>query len=94
MNLRMVYVDCNHCGYWRETNFSIPVYGGDTCAPRTELNTHAYMRVLGRQCYVFDTVQGRHCDVQPYGCVLGSMKRVSVVDVTVDYDCSYTHKTY
>ena len=32
------------------------VYGGVTCAPRTELDTHANMIVLGRQCYVFDTV--------------------------------------
>ena len=58
------------------------------------MDTHANMIVLGRQCYVFDTVQGRHCDVQPYGCVLGSMKGVSVVDAAVAYDCSYTHKTY
>ena len=28
------------------------VYGGVTCAPRTELDTHANMIVLGRQCYV------------------------------------------
>ena len=62
------------------------VSGGDECAPRTELDTHANMIVLGRHCFVFDTIEGRHCDVQPFDKALGSMKGVPVVDAAIAYD--------
>ena len=70
------------------------VSGGDLCAPRTELDTHANMIVLGRHCFIFDTVEGRHCDVQPFDKALGSMRGVPVVDAAIAYDCPYTHRTY
>ena len=68
--------------------------GYDSIDPRTELDSHANMVVLGRNCFVFDSVQGRHCDVQPFDPSIGCAKKVPIVDGAIAYDCPISHKTY
>ena len=62
--------------------------------PRTELDSHANMMVLGKNCFVFDNVHGRTCDVEPFDKNLGTAKQIPVVDAALAYDCPYTHETY
>ena len=62
--------------------------------PRTELDSHANMVVLGKNCFVFDNVHGRTCEVAPYDPSMGTTKMVPVVDAALAYDCPYTHRSY
>ena len=62
--------------------------------PRTELDSHANMVVLGKNCFVFDNVHGRTCDVEPFDKNLGTAKQIPVVDAALAYDCPYSHETY
>ena len=59
----------------------------------TELDSHANMAVMGKNCFVFDAVKGRHCDVQSFDLSKGS-QTVPIVDAAVAYDCPYTCQTY
>ena len=52
------------------------------------------MAVLGKHCFVFDSVNGRTCDVAPYDPSIGTVKKVPVVDAALVYDCPYTFKPY
>jgi hypothetical protein len=61
---------------------------------RTELDSHANMVVLGSNCFVFDNVHGRTCDVEPFDKSLGVAKKIPIVDAALVYDCSYSHETY
>ena len=61
---------------------------------RTELDSHANMVVLGVNCFVFDTVHGRTCDVEPFNRTLGTAKQVPIVDAALAYDCPYSQQTY
>jgi hypothetical protein len=61
---------------------------------RTELDSHANMVVLGVNCFVFDTVHGRTCDVEPFDRTLGTAKKVPIVDAALAYDCPYSQQTY
>ena len=63
-------------------------------ASRSELDSHANMVVLGRNCFVFDGVHGKTCDVEPFDPKLGKAKKVPVVDAAVAYDCPYSHQTF
>ena len=62
--------------------------------PRTELDSHANMVLLGQHCFVFDNVHGRTCDVAPYDPSIRTAKKIPVVDAALMYDCPYTHKPY
>ena len=61
---------------------------------RTELDSHANMVVLGRNCFVFDSVQDRYCEVEPFDKSIGTLKRVPIVDAAIVYDCPYTMKSH
>ena len=63
-------------------------------SPRTELDSHANMIVIGKHSFIFDSVHGRNCDVQPFDPSIGTAKQVPIVDAAIAYDCPHTHKTY
>ena len=52
------------------------------------------MVVLGKHCFVFDTVHDRTCDVEPFDKTLGVARKIPIVDAALAYDCPYTHRTY
>lgn len=70
--------------------FSSPI-GIDS---RSELDSHANMMVLGKNCFIFDTVHGRTCDVEPFDRSLGVAKIIPFVDASLSYDCPITHESY
>ena len=59
-----------------------------------ELDSHANVVLLGRDCFVFDGIQGKTCRVIPYDPGLGTGRDIPIVDGAVAYDCDYTHQTY
>ena len=61
--------------------------------PKSELDSHANMVVLGKHCFVFEW-SGRSCSVHPFSESLGSVKNVPIVDAAIAYDCPYRHETY
>ena len=63
-----------------------------TADPRTELDSHANMIVVGSECFVFEST-GRSCTVHPFSTDLGSAKDVPIVDAALAYDCQYTGQT-
>ena len=65
-----------------------------TIDPRTELDSHANMCVLGKHAFIFDMVQDMTCDVHPFDPSLGSVKSVPIVDGVIAYDCPYTQTSY
>lgn len=62
--------------------------------PRTELDTHANMIVLGTHAYIYDGTSNSTCDVMPYDPNLGTAEKVPIVDGAVAYDCPRTMETY
>ena len=64
-----------------------------TVDPRSELDSHANMVVLGKHSFVFERT-GRTCNVKPFHSKLGIAQDVPIVDGAVAYDCPYTHMTY
>ena len=64
-----------------------------TADPRTELDTHANMCVLGRHAYIFEK-SGKTCNVNPFMDGLGVAKDVPIVDGAIAYDCPYSRNTY
>ena len=60
----------------------------DECTPRTDLDSHANMPVVGCHCVVVQDA-GRSVDVNPFTPDYKSMT-VRVVDAVVRYDCPYT----
>ena len=61
--------------------------------PRTELDSHANMVVLGAHCFIFEW-SGKTCAVQPFTSDLGTLKSVPIVDAAIAYDCPITHLSY
>ena len=61
--------------------------------PRTELDSHANMVVLGKHSYIFEST-GRTCDVKPFTDELGIATDIPIVDGAIAYDCPYTRETY
>ncbi len=61
--------------------------------PKSELDSHANMVVLGRNCFVFEW-SGQSCNVQPFDSNLGSANNIPIVDAAIAYDCPYDHRTY
>ena len=62
--------------------------------PRTELDSHANMVLLGKHSFIFDSIPGNKCEVVPFDPSIGSMKSVPIVDGAVAYDSPITNKTY
>jgi hypothetical protein len=61
--------------------------------PKTSLDTHANMVVLGKHCFVFEW-SGRSCSVHPFSDALGTVKNVPIVDAAIAYECPYRLETY
>ena len=59
-----------------------------------ELDSHANMLLLGKDCFVFDGIIGNTCNVAPFDPSLGTAEKIPIVDGALAYDCQYTHKTY
>ena len=62
--------------------------------PRSELDSHANMIVLGSHSFVFDKVQDQTCDVMPFDPGLGTARQIPIVDGAVAYDCPIQNKTF
>ena len=60
--------------------------------PRTELDSHANMAVLGKHCFVFEN-SGRSCDVSAFSPTIEKTS-LPIVDAVIVYDCPYTYKSY
>jgi hypothetical protein len=50
--------------------------------------------MLGRYSFIFDAVNHRTCNVQPFDPGTGIAKKVPIVDGALANDCPYTHKAY
>ena len=61
--------------------------------PRSELDTHANMVVLGKNAYIFEQT-GKTCDVKPFTDDLGIATNIPVVDGAIAYDCPYSRETF
>lgn len=72
---------------------SDPSSGEDMEDPRTELDSHANMVVLGRHCFIFEW-SGKFCSVNPFTETLGSIKNVPIVDAAILYECPYTQESF
>ena len=59
-----------------------------------ELDSHENMMVFGIGCYIFDSIDQKTCNVQPFDPSIGVAKNVLIVDAALAYDCPYTYKTY
>ena len=65
----------------------------NAASPRTELDSHANMVVLGCHAYIFET-SGRTCNVKPFSSDLGMATNVPIVDGAIAYECPYSRITY
>ena len=63
-----------------------------TDQPRTELDSHANMCVLGKNSFVFEHT-GRHCDVSAFSPTIEKTS-LPVVDAVIVYDCPFQLKSY
>ena len=61
-------------------------------SPRTELDSHANMVVLGKHAFIFEST-GKTCNVLPFTKELGFASNVPIVDGAIAYDCPYTGVT-
>ncbi len=59
----------------------------------TELDSHANMAVVGRDCMII-AKSGHHANVTPFSGDLSVMEKVEIGDVTVAYNDSYSLETY
>ena len=66
----------------------------DAPMPRTELDSHANMIVVGKNAFVFSRVNGRTCEVTPFSSDLGTVKEVPIVDAAIAYHCQFTNETF
>ena len=60
----------------------------------TELDSHANMPVFGYNCYVFDSIHGKTCTVEPFDRSIGVATEVPIVDVAIAYHCESSLKTF
>ena len=68
-------------------------YSANTALPRTELDSHANMVVLGKNAFIFEST-GRTCNVKPFTDQLGIVENVPIVDAAIAYECPYSHQVY
>ena len=59
----------------------------------TELDSHANMVVLGKDCMIFDDT-GLTCTVNAFTKSAGKIERVPIVDAALAYDCPHLAKTF
>ena len=59
-----------------------------------KLDSHTNIMVLGKNCFVFDNVYRRTCNVEPFDKNLRKAKQIPVIDAALAYDYSYTYETY
>ena len=52
------------------------------------------MALVGKDCYIFDHVNERTCDIEPFDPSIRKKSKVLIVDAAIIYDCPYTHKSY
>ena len=64
----------------------------DSERPRTELDSHANMAVLGKHCFVFERT-GRHCDVSAFSPTIETTS-LPIVDAVIVYDCPFRLQSY
>ena len=60
---------------------------------KSELDSHANMVVLGKECFVFEST-GKTCNVEPFDPALGTAQNIPIVDAAIAYDCPFTNETY
>ena len=60
---------------------------------KSELDSHANMIVLGKECFVFEST-GKSCNVEPFDPALGTAQGVPIVDAAIAYDCPFIYETY
>ena len=63
-----------------------------TADPRTELDSHANMVVLGRHAFIFEGT-GRTCNVRSFADELGVASNIPIVHGIIAYDCPYARQT-
>jgi len=73
---------------------SLDTVNDDCPRPRSELDSHANMVVLGCNSYIFDSVPHKTCDMAPFDPKLGTSKKVPIVDGAIAYNCPFKLKTY
>lgn len=61
--------------------------------PRSELDSHANMVVLGKFAFIFEST-GQTCSVLPFSKELGVAENVPVVDGAIAYDDPFTGQVY
>ena len=61
--------------------------------PKSELDYHANMIVLGKHCFVFEWY-GKSCTVNTFDNCLGSVKDLPIIDSDIAYDCPYYYECY
>ncbi len=61
-------------------------------APRSELDSHANMIVLGKDSFIFEST-GQTCTVKPFSSELGQANNVPIVDGAIAYDDPYSGET-
>ena len=59
-----------------------------------ELDIHANMVVISRNCLNFDKVQGQTCGIEPFDTSIGTDKKFPIFDEEIAYSFTYSHKTY
>ena len=63
-----------------------------TSQSRTELDSHANMVVVGKNCTIFDNTQQK-CTVNSFSKETGTLEDVPIIDAVVAYDCPFKAKT-
>ena len=61
--------------------------------PRSELDSHANMIVLGKHCFPFEST-GRSCNVKPFSSELGIAENVPIIDGAIVYEDPYTGQAF
>ena len=65
----------------------------DESGSRIELDSHANMCVLGKQCYVLSK-SGKSVDVGAFTESAGGLNQVPIVDAMLAYDCKRINQVY
>ena len=55
----------------------------NTLSTQTKLDSHENMVVLGKNCFVFDRVQGQTCEVEPFESTVGTVKKIPTFDAAI-----------
>ena len=61
--------------------------------PRTELDSHANMVVLGKKYFLY-VIHGKTCEVEPFDPNIGTYKEVPIMYEAIAYKCQFTNKTH